>query len=156
MIVVRRLGPGDAGEAAALNALFADAFEDGAHYLGARPSRDWLEARLTDPSMLVLVAGLGGRIVGGLTAYVLPKLEKAQPELFLYDIAVERGARRRGVASALLARAGAIAADLGAMGFFVLAHAEDAEAIAFYRRHAIGETVLSFDLPMQDRPEDAR
>jgi aminoglycoside 3-N-acetyltransferase I len=146
---IRRLGAGDAPAARALNALFADAFEDADHYLGAPPATDWLEARLADPAMLVLVAEEAGTKVGGLVAYLLPKLEQAGSELFLYDIAVAPPARRRGVALALLDRAGAIAGELGALSLFVLAHAEDEEAVALYRRRASADAVFSFDLPMR-------
>jgi aminoglycoside 3-N-acetyltransferase I len=148
---LRRLGPGDASAARALNALFADAFEDETHYLGAPPPDAWLEERLADPAMLVLVAERDGAPVGGLVAYLLPKLEQARLELFLYDIAVVPSARRQGVASALLDAAGRFAAGADALSLFVLAHAEDEGAVALYRTRAEAEPVFSFDLPMEER-----
>jgi aminoglycoside 3-N-acetyltransferase I len=59
----------------------------------------------------VAVAALAGaQVVGALAGCVLPKLEQARSELYLYDLAVDPAWRRRGVATCLIERLQAVAA----------------------------------------------
>src|SRR3546814_18782268 len=86
-----------------LNALYADAFEDAETYRHDRPGDAWLERQLDKDAIILLVAEAEGRVVGGITAYELPKLERACSEIYLYDLAVDEAYRRRGIATALIA-----------------------------------------------------
>ncbi|MBL0915577.1 MAG: AAC(3)-I family aminoglycoside N-acetyltransferase [Sphingopyxis sp.] len=149
---VRRLGPGDIETARDLNALYADAFEDDETYSRDRPDEQWLARLLAKDAIIVLVAEADGRVVGGLTAYELPKLEQARSEIYLYDLAVAEAHRRKGVATALIAELQHIAADTGAWAVFVQADYVDPPAIALYTKLGVREEVLHFDLPPLPRP----
>lgn len=151
-IEVERLGPGDVARMRALNALFGAAFEDAETY-GAQPPDDaWLEDLLGKAHVIALTAAVDGELAGGLTAYELDKFERARREVYIYDLAVAERHRRRGVATALIARVQAIAAARGAWVVFVQADYADPPAIALYEKLGVREEVLHFDLPVADFP----
>lgn len=102
MIAVRRLGSDDVAGMRALNALYSDAFCEPENYAEQPPSDDWLLARLADPAIVALIAEDGGQVIGGLTGYVLAKLEQARSEIYIYDLAVAESHRRQGIATALI------------------------------------------------------
>ncbi len=86
----------------ALNALFAAAFDDRAHYLHAPPPDAWLAEQLGKPHVVALVAECECQLIGGLVAYELDKLEQARREICIYDLAVAAAHRRLGVATRLI------------------------------------------------------
>lgn len=146
-LTVRRLGPADITAARDLNALYADAFEDSDTYRRDTPDDAWLAHQLAKPTIILLVAEVEGSIAGGLTAYILDKLEAARSEIYLYDLAVAEPHRRRGIATALIEELQHIAAETGAWAVFVQADYEDPPAIALYTKLGVREEVLHFDLP---------
>jgi len=153
-VIVRRLGAGDIDAVRDLNALYADAFEDHESYRRDQPGNVWLAGQLAKDAIILLVAEAEGRIVGGLTAYELPKLEAARSEIYLYDLAVDAMHRRRGIATALIAELQQIAADTGAWAVFVQADYGDDPAVALYTKLGVREDVMHFDLP--PRPRNGR
>src|SRR3546814_633792 len=78
---VRRRGGGEVAAMRELNALYADAFEDAETYRHDRPGGAWLERKRDKEAIIRLVAEAEGRVVGGITAYELPKLERACSEI---------------------------------------------------------------------------
>ncbi|QVL51427.1 MAG: GNAT family N-acetyltransferase [Thiocapsa sp.] len=91
-------------------------------------------------------------VVGGLAAYVLNKFEQARTEVYIYDLAVEEGFRRRGIATALIRQLQLEGDERGAHAVFVQADDEDEPAVALYSKPGIREEVLHFDLKAADRP----
>ncbi|WP_447953626.1 AAC(3)-I family aminoglycoside N-acetyltransferase [Sphingopyxis chilensis] len=150
-VAARRLGPGDIAAMRDLNALYADAFEDAETYRRETPDDAWPARQLGKDAVILLVAETGGRIVGGLTAYELPKLEAARSEIYLYDLAVAPHFRRCGIATMLIDELQHIAADTGAWAVFVQADYADPPAIALYTKLGVREEVLHFDLPPKAR-----
>jgi aminoglycoside 3-N-acetyltransferase I len=144
---IRRLAAPDLAPMRALNAVFAEAFEDPASYAAAPPGDDHLRDLLGREGVIVLVALAGGAVVGGLTAYVLDKLEQARREIYIYDLAVAQAHRRRGIATGLIRRLQAIARDQGVYVVFVQADHGDDAAIALYEGLGAREEVLHFDIP---------
>ena len=145
---VRRLRTGDVALARAMNALFADVFDDPGAY-GARPPDDGYLARvLASDAAIALVALDGAAVVGALVAYELPKLEQARSEVYIYDLAVAQSHRRRGIAKALIDATRAIARERGAWVCYVQADYGDAPAIALYTKLGTREDVLHFDIPV--------
>jgi aminoglycoside 3-N-acetyltransferase I len=149
MAAVRRLAPGDVAGFRAMNALFADVFEDPESYAAALPSDRWAADWLANPHHIALMAEADGQPVGALAAYVLPKFEQARSEIYIYDLAVLEAARRQGIATALIDALRAIARDIGAWTIFVQADIvpEDEPARRLYRKLASEEiTALHFDI----------
>ncbi|MBY0298834.1 MAG: AAC(3)-I family aminoglycoside N-acetyltransferase [Methylobacterium sp.] len=151
-VTLRRLGPADIALARALNALFGTAFSDPETYGAAPPDDAYLEGLLGREHVVVLVALAGEAVAGGLVAYELDKLERARREVYLYDLAVAQEHRRRGIATALIARLRAIAAERGAWAVFVQADYGDDPAIALYESLGTREEVLHYDIAVATAP----
>lgn len=146
-MIIRRLGPADVAAMRALNGVYGAAFDDPVTYRIDQPDDVWLARQLAKDGNILLVAEIDGAIVGGLTAYELPKFEAARSEIYLYDLAVDAAHRRRGIASALIAELQHIAADIGAWAVFVQADYGDDPAVALYTKLGVREDVMHFDLP---------
>jgi len=92
------------------------------------------------------VALSGTQVVGGLVAYELDKLERARRELYIYDLAVATGYRRRGIATALIEHLRTIAARRNVWVIYVQADYGDDPAIALYEKLGTREDVMHFDI----------
>ncbi|MEP7134596.1 MAG: GNAT family N-acetyltransferase [Chloroflexota bacterium] len=100
---------------------------------------------LNNKSFIALVALAGDEVVGGLTAYELPKYYSDSSEIFLYDLAVKPEYQRMGIGKGLIQSLKEYCAKNGIEEFFAMAHEEDEHAIEFY--HATGgkaEKVVNF------------
>jgi aminoglycoside 3-N-acetyltransferase I len=153
-VAIRRLGPDDVATMRALNAMFADAFEDPDHYAAAPPGDAYFVRQLANPDLIVLAAIDGAAVVGGLVGHLLPKLEQARSELYIYDLAVAESHRRRGIATALIAETQRIARDCGAWTVFVQADYGDELAVALYTKYGSREDVVHFDIAPAADPRD--
>ena len=149
MVDVRRLGPGDLAAFRGLNALFADVFGEPETYADRLPSDDYARELLSDPSVILLAAVEGDRVIGAIGGYRLRKFEQERSEVYIYDLAVASDRRRRGIATALIEATRRIARETGAWTVFVQADTipEDEPARALYRSVASEEIIaLHFDI----------
>lgn len=146
--LVRRLTSADVPQVRELNALFGEAFGDPDTYGGEPPSEAYLSGLLEKEHVIVLAAFVAGRVVGGLVAYELDKVERERREIYIYDLAVAEAHHRRGIATALVHRLCEIAAGRGAWVVFVQADYADGPAIALYERLGAREEVLHFDIKL--------
>lgn len=145
---ISRLGKDDADAMAALNRVFGAAFDEPEEYVGHWDNDQALAERLADTNVVALVAQEGDRVIGGLTAYLLHKLEAPRSELFIYDLAVDAAHRRRGVATALLEEAQRVAGKAGAYIAFIGADEGDEPPVTLYRKLSVREQMAHFfDLP---------
>lgn len=143
---VRVLGGEDIAPMRAMLSMFGRAFGEARTYTALEPDDAYL-GRLLASSTFVAVAALsGGEVIGGIAAYVLPKFEQARSELYLYDLAVEEGHRRQGVATAMIRKLQSLCAERGVHVIFVQADYEDEPAIALYTKLGVREDVLHFDI----------
>ena len=71
---------------------------------------------LEPPNFYVLVAELGGSVVGNLVYYFLPFSASTKPELFIKELFVTQTARRHGAGKALMQRAALEAKNAGCDG----------------------------------------
>lgn len=143
---IRPLGPRDVVLLQAMTKTFAHAFEDADTYCGAPPSPAYLERLLANECFIALAALDGGVVVGGIAAYELRKFEQERSEIYIYDLAVTKSHRRRGIATALIVELKKIAAARGAWVIFVQADLGDAPAIALYTKLGTREDVVHFDI----------
>lgn len=148
-VSLRRLRAGDAALLRALNEVFGEAFGDSATYTRAPPSDAYLSQLLAREYVIALVALVAGQVVGGLVAYALEKFERARRELYIYDLAVSEGYRRRGIATALIEQLREMAAKRAAWVMYVQADYGDAAAIALYEKLGVREEVMHFDIPVR-------
>lgn len=126
--------------------VFSRAFDDPASYTARRPDPAYWRRVLGMDHVVALVATVGGRVVGGLVAYELHKLEQARSEMYLYDLAVDAAFRRQGIATALINELRRIAAERGAWVVYVQADHGDDPAIALYTQLGQREDVMHFDI----------
>jgi aminoglycoside 3-N-acetyltransferase I len=75
--------------------------EDGMQH-SATPNVDYLADLLSRDSFHVYVALMDNVVVGGLSGYELPMFPEEVTEMFLYEIGVDEGHRKNGIASMLI------------------------------------------------------
>lgn len=127
------LGPGDLARLCAVTPGLFD--ED------IRP--DQAAAFLADPANLCLLAYDGDAAVGMVTATVLRHPDKP-PTLFVNEVGTREGWMRRGIATALMTRMRAEAEARGCVGMWWGTDADNAEAIALYRKLGCDEVAGVF------------
>ena len=149
---VRTLGVADIEALRSALGVFGEVFDDARTYVAAQPGDAYLAQLLARDTFIAIAALHEETVVGAMVAYVLPKLEQARSEIYIYDLAVAEAHRRRGLASAMIERLRGIAAVRGAYVIFVQADHGDDAAIALYTRMGVREDVLHFDIePPQPR-----
>ena len=126
--------------------LFGRVFDEVHTYIDAQPGNAYLEDLLGGESFIAVVALKGETVIGGLAAYELKKFEQERSEIYIYDLAVDEGYRRQGVATGLIEHLKGIAIRRGAYVIFVQADYSDEPAIALYTKLGIREDVLHFDI----------
>jgi len=148
---VKALGAGDVPAMREMLGVFGRAFGDPATYSANPPDDAYLARLLASDTFMAIAAFAEGGVVGGLTGYVLSKPEQPRAELYIYDLAVEEGHRRKGIATALIVELKRIAAARGAYMIFVQADHGDEAAIHLYTKLGTREDVMHFDiLPAED------
>jgi aminoglycoside 3-N-acetyltransferase I len=147
-IEIHQIGPDEPGLMRSLLAMFGEAFDDPDTYTANQPSDDYLHGLLGGDSFIALVAIKDDAVVGGLAAYELKKFEQARSEIYIYDLAVGAAHRRRGIATALIARLKQISAARRAWVIFVQADTipQDEPARRLYAKLGKREEVLHFDI----------
>ncbi len=143
---IQQLSPADTALARELLGVFAAAFEDETTYDPKASSAGYLSKLLDRDHFIALVALVDGRVVGGLAAYEMEKLEQERSELYIYDLAVLEGYRRRHIATQLIDSLREIGVKRGASTVFVQADHGDDPAIALYTGLGTREDVLHFDI----------
>lgn len=127
-------------------AMFGTAFGDESTYTANQPDDAYLARLLSSRDYIAIAASREGKVVGGLAAYVLNKFEQVRSEVYIYDLAVDAGCRRQGIATSLIREVQQAATARGAYVVFVQADYEDEPAVALYTKLGKREDVLHFDI----------
>jgi aminoglycoside 3-N-acetyltransferase I len=143
---VRVLASDDLALARGMLGLFGREFEDPDAYVARQPDDEYLRRLLARDTFIALVATVEDRVVGALAGYVLNKFEQARAEFYIYDLAVDAGHRRRGIATALIERVKQLARERGIYVIYVQADYGDDPAIALYTKLGLREDVMHFDI----------
>jgi aminoglycoside 3-N-acetyltransferase I len=136
----------DLGELKQLLRVFGEAFGDMDTYQSAMPRDEYLRSLLMKSGFIVLVALADDRVVGGLAAYALEKFEQERLEIYIYDLAVAKRHRRRGIATKLINDLKHIGRQRGAHVIYVQADRTDDAAIKLYESIGTKEEVFHFDI----------
>nr|AIA12235.1 AAC3-I [uncultured bacterium] len=152
---IQQVTPADLDLMNELLSVFGQAFDDEETYNGKRPGAGYMRRLLESDNFIALAALNDQKVVGGLAAYELKKFERERSEIYIYDLAVAKNHRRKGIATALIMELKKIAAARGAYVIFVQADtgAEDEPAIELYTKLGIREDVLHFDIPVENGDE---
>lgn len=116
------------------------------------PDSNYLVSLLSDNKIIFYVAIVDDKVVGGLTAYILPSVYFPSSEVYIYDLAVISEYRRRGIGKELLAALKDYCIIMQVKEIFVQADLEDQHAIDFY--NATGgkpERVVHFTYDMKQQ-----
>ncbi len=97
---------------------------------------------LLESDAIVLVAELGGAVVGMVTAQFVVSTAEGGTSAWLEDLVVDSNCRGRGVGSELLEAACRAAAERGCTRIQLVADDDNAPALAFYRHHGWTATRL--------------
>lgn len=143
---IQTLTADDVGTMRAMLAMFGDAFDEPETYTAAVPREAYLANLLGGDSFVAVAALAGDEVVGGLAAYELRKFERERSEFYVYDLAVAKSHRRRGIATALIDELKRVAKERGAYVIFIQADHGDDPAIALYTKLGRREDVLHFDI----------
>ena len=146
---IHRLRPGDANLYEAMLDLFGDVFDEHDTYCERRPSATYVSRLLANPTFVGLVALEGNRVTGALAAYELPKFEQARSEFYIYDLAVSKPHRRKGIATALIGETCRIAGQRGGWTVIIQADHDNEEAISLYSKLGTCLKALHFDIPVR-------
>ena len=112
-------------------------------------ARDWLRSRLRVGESVVLLAKREGTTVGFVQLYPMCSSVRTAKTWILNDLYVEAGARRGGVARALLDAAAKSARDDGAAGISLETTQDNAAARALYRAAGWNEDATQwYSLPL--------
>lgn len=99
------------------------------------PDSSYLANLLGNPQFLVLVAKAEDKIVGGLTAYVLPGYQTKKSSIFIYDLGVATSFQRQRIGKSLIDKLLDYAKKHRIQDVFVDTELEDNEdALAFYQK----------------------
>jgi ribosomal protein S18 acetylase RimI-like enzyme len=120
-VEIRQLTAGD--EAFVLAA--GDLFDD-------QPTHEWTEEFLARPGHHLLVAVEGDEALGFVSCVEMCHPDKGT-ELFLYELGVDEGARRRGIGRQLVEAGVALARSLGCYGAWTITEDDNVAALATYR-----------------------
>ena len=126
--------------------VFGEAFDEVDTYQRSVPSDDYLTQLLSKQHFIAVVAMKSKEVVGGLAAYELDKFEQDRREIYIYDLAVAQGHRRRGVATGMIGELKRIASKRNVYVIFVQADLWDGPAIALYESLGTKETAHHFDI----------
>jgi aminoglycoside 3-N-acetyltransferase I len=126
--------------------MFGEAFAEVDTYCDNQPDRDYLSGLLGSDFFVALAATKDDEVVGGLAAYVLPKFEQKRSEMYVYDLAVAKEYRRKGIATALIQELRKLAVERDVHTIFIQADVGDNPAIELYTKFGIRENVLNFDI----------
>ncbi|HMR81745.1 MAG TPA: GNAT family N-acetyltransferase [Niabella sp.] len=113
-----------------LISVFEDVFEM-ANF--KRPDTAYLANLLRKNTFFGVVAKTNGKIIGGLTVYVLDQYYSAKPLAYIYDLAVLTDFQRQGIGKKLIIYTNDYCRKEGFEGAFVQAEKADDYAVDFYR-----------------------
>ena len=107
------------------------------------------------PGCTILLAEAGGETVGLLSYAVRPNLYHARECCVIDELVVSRGARGKGVGSALISEVIRRGIEAGWAEVSVSTLADNQPAIDFYRRYGLTDEALLLERHLQpDEPED--
>jgi aminoglycoside 3-N-acetyltransferase I len=129
--------------------VFGDTFGEVDTYQHSVPSDEYLTRLLNKEHFIAVVAMKGKEVVGGLAAYELDKFEQDRREIYIYDLAVLEGHRRKGIATGMIGALRKIAAERDVYVIFVQADLGDGPAIALYESLGTKETAHHFDIAVR-------
>ena len=127
---IKKLEPLDVADFRDLIEIFKDVFENDKDV----PTSEYLGGLLSNPDFIVFVVKLDGKVVGGLTIYVLHGYYSEQPTAYLYDVGISPKHQGKGLGKALMAEVCRYCQQNNFEEAYVEAESDDIDAVGFYRK----------------------
>lgn len=142
---IRKLAPQDTDDFIKLIEIYADVFEISNLNM---PGKGYLQGLLSHPDFFVLIATCDGKVVGGLTVYLLHLYYTEKPVAYIYDMGVMTDYQRNGIGKRLIAYLTQYCRENGFEEAYVAAETGDTQAVNFYRttpiRHELQATHFTY------------
>jgi len=103
------------------------------HFAGKDLPLEYLEGFLANPANYLVVAHAEGQLAGFLLAYALERLKEESHKMFIYEIEVTEGYRRKGVGTTLINYVRDIVRRKKMVSVFVFTNHSNEGAVAFYK-----------------------
>ena len=129
-IALQKLNQNNVREMQELLAVFSSVFEV-ENFVA--PNDDYIAELLQNDSFIAIVATMDGRVVGGLTIYVLKQYYSEDSLAYLYDLAVLQKFQRQGIGKQIMEFTIRYCKSAGYKELYVQAEKIDEHAIDFYR-----------------------
>lgn len=143
----KKLEIGDLGYLTELIKLYEEVFEMEDFTL---PDAQYLQSLLEKEAVIFYVAIIDNKVVGGLTAHILPSTYFPSSEVYIYDLAVQTEFQRRGIGRQLINSLKEYCSSLRLKEVFVQADLEDQHALDFYQATGgIAESVVHFSYELK-------
>lgn len=78
--------------------VFAEVFE----WNNSKTNTDYIAGVLENKSFLSLAATVNNKVIGGLTAYILPDYENCKSMIYIYDLGVKTSFQKKGIGKKLI------------------------------------------------------
>lgn len=127
---IKKLEPFDVADFSDLIEIFKDVFENDKD----TPSSEYLGRLLSNPCFIVFVVKLDGKVVGGLTIYVLHGYYSEQPIAYIYDVGITPTHQGKGLGKALIREVCRFCKQQNYLEAYVEAESDDMDAVGFYRK----------------------
>lgn len=127
---IKKLDKNEISDFRSLIEIFKDVFEN-----EEQVSDDsHLESLLSNPDFMVFVVKLNGKVVGGLTIYVLHRYYGVKPMAYIYDVGITPKHQGKGLGKSLIAEVCQFCKQHNFEDAYVEAESDDIDAVDFYRK----------------------
>jgi aminoglycoside 3-N-acetyltransferase I len=127
---IRKLGIEETREFRSLVEIFKEVFELEIEI----PSNEHLYALLQKQDFFVVAVFLDGKVIGGLSIYVLHRYYSEKPIAYMYDVGISPNYQGKGIGKKLMEETCKLCQSMGFEEAYVEAESEDINAVEFYRR----------------------
>lgn len=127
---IKKLNYNEVSEFRNLVEIFKDVFEN------EEPisENEHLSKLLLNPNFLVFVVKDNGKILGGLTIYVLHRYYGSKPVAYIYDVGITPDRQGQGLGKLLISEVCKYCKNSGFEDAYVEAESDDIDAVNFYRK----------------------
>jgi len=127
---ITKLKTSDTADFKSLIEIFNHVFENNLQV----PDTTHLNKVLSNPDFMVFVVKTNGKVVGGLTVYVLHQYYNHKPQAYIYDVGISPDYQRKGFGKALMQAVCNFCEQNGFESGYVEAERDDTDAVNFYRK----------------------
>ncbi|TGM92529.1 GNAT family N-acetyltransferase [Leptospira levettii] len=145
-VETKKLSANELKEFIELIRVFEDVFEMKEFQM---PNQSYLQSLLERDDFFVFVSMIEGKVVAGLTAYLLRQSYSERPLVYIFDLAVQTKWQRKGIGKTLIRNINEYCRKEGMEEVFVQADVADEYALDFYRSTGgQPEEVIHFTYPL--------